>query len=218
MKHILITIMLIQGCIGCAQDSLINYDNALLKIEKQRVLINAKKGAALRANHSSQALYKTLTKEVFPAWYGTEWDYNGISNKPGKGQIACGYFVSTTLKHVGFNLNRYKTAQQAASVIIHEICGKKSVKKYRKSDVMIQYLEKQKDGIYVLGLDYHVGFLVVEKGKVYFVHSDYFNGKVVRELATESTAFSSSTYFVIGNITYNNSLMSNWLKNTRIYG
>ena len=49
----------------------------------------------------SESFYYVMTDSVFPHWMGTKWDFNGVSNVPGKGMIACGYFVSTTLKHVG---------------------------------------------------------------------------------------------------------------------
>jgi hypothetical protein len=46
------------------------------------------------------------------------WDYNGYTNTPKNGVIACGYFVSTTLKHFGFNLNRYDVAKKYSSSIV----------------------------------------------------------------------------------------------------
>ena len=73
----------------------------------------------------SESFYYVMTDSVFPDWMGTKWDFNGVSNVPGKGMIACGYFVSTTLKHIGFNLNRYKLAQQAAYTVIDVLCGEK---------------------------------------------------------------------------------------------
>ncbi len=49
---------------------------------------------------------------IFPHWIGTKWDYNGYTNEPGEDKlIACGYFVSTSLKHMGFNWNRFDLAK-----------------------------------------------------------------------------------------------------------
>jgi hypothetical protein len=42
-------------------------------------------------------IHHSLSKTIFPHWYGTVWDYNGYTNTPKNGVIACGYFVSTTL-------------------------------------------------------------------------------------------------------------------------
>jgi hypothetical protein len=69
-------------------------------------------------------LMKTLKQQIFPSWYGTSWDFNGYTEKPLNGKIACGYFVTTTLKHIGFNLNRYKIAQQDAYTIMKVISEK----------------------------------------------------------------------------------------------
>jgi len=54
------------------------------------------KSAALRA--ARDALVRAVDAEIFPFWYGTEWDFNGTTQQPGTGRIACGYFVSTVLQ------------------------------------------------------------------------------------------------------------------------
>jgi hypothetical protein len=224
MKQLLI-ILLLQGSLAIAQtdvknksNTVVRYNRIIHQIKQRRELIKSKKSAVVRVQQASQLLYKNLSDSVFPAWYGTKWDFNGITNVPKEGLIACGYFVSTTLKHVGFNLNRYKMAQQAASVIINKTCGKSYVKTYRNSDTLIKRLSKKPDGLYVLGLDYHVGFLLVEKGNVFFVHADFINGKVVREPASTSEAFNSSGLYVLGQLTRNPPLMKKWLKGVRVYG
>ncbi len=53
-------------------------------------------------------LEETLVEDIFNYWYGTPWDFNGTTNIPNQGSIACGYFVTTTLKHLGFNIPRFK--------------------------------------------------------------------------------------------------------------
>jgi len=166
---------------------------------------------------SSKLLVHMLCDSIFPAWYGTPWDFNGISNVPGEGNIACGYFVSTTLKHAGFNLNRYKLAQQASSVIVAAICGKSKTTRYNSVASILGHLKKQPDGLYVVGLDYHVGFLAVKSGAVDFVHSDYFSNQVKRERAKDAAAFSGSQLFVLGEISDNDALMKNWLQGGRVY-
>ena len=83
---------------------------------------------------SKTYLHRTLSQQIFPYWYGTRWNYHGTTNVPRKGKIACGYFVTTTLKHAGFKLNRYKFAQQAASVIIKRLCQPGSIKTIGQND------------------------------------------------------------------------------------
>ncbi len=48
---------------------------------------------------ASHYLYSKLLNDIVPHWYGTPWDFNGHTNIPNQGEIACGYFVSTTLRH-----------------------------------------------------------------------------------------------------------------------
>ena len=49
-----------------------------------------------------------LLNAIIPHWYGTPWDFNGHTSIPNQGEIACGYFVSTTLRDIGLKLNRFK--------------------------------------------------------------------------------------------------------------
>tara|TARA_B100000963_G_C22550828_1_gene636693 strand:+ start:442 stop:1041 length:600 start_codon:yes stop_codon:yes gene_type:complete len=165
----------------------------------------------------SESFYYIMTDSIFPDWMGTKWDYNGVSNVPGKGSIACGYFVSTTLKHIGFNLNRYELAQQAAYTVIDILCGDKKMKSVLEADIIHKIKIKGNKRLYVVGLDYHVGFLAVENDLVYFIHSDYLSGKVVCEKASESISFSSTNGYVYGELTNNNSLFTKWKNGTKIY-
>ena len=43
----------------------------------------------------SQEFLRNITQEVFSYWYKTQWDFNGITQTPQQGKIACGYFVTT---------------------------------------------------------------------------------------------------------------------------
>ncbi|MFT7592013.1 MAG: hypothetical protein ACI9UJ_001942, partial [bacterium] len=95
-----------------------NYTLALGSIERERKRFN---GWPIRSVDSTAGesltsegdfIERALVNSVFHFWYGTSWDFNGYTKTPNKGTVACGYFVSTTLKHIGFNVNRYKLAQQ----------------------------------------------------------------------------------------------------------
>jgi len=203
--------------IVCCNAQKVDYNSVCENLSAERNRINNYSDEATKYSTSANLLYTSLTDSIFPSWYGTAWDFNGISNTPGKGEIACGYFVSTTLKHAGFNLNRYKLAQQGATTIIKAIAGKESIQTYTNPETLINTLKTKPDGLYALGLDYHVGFLAVYNHEVYFVHSDYINNKVVREKALESDAFFSSNLYVLGNLTGNKTFINNWLNNTKVY-
>ena len=58
-------------------------------------------------------LTRSIYNDLLPAWYGTPWDFNGTSEVPQQGKIACGYFVSTILRDAGWKVERVRLAQQA---------------------------------------------------------------------------------------------------------
>jgi hypothetical protein len=178
--------------------------------------------AATRTEDSTIAtaksfLYRQLTQHIWPAWYGTDWDFNGISNTPGEGHIACGYFVSTTLKHAGFRLNRYRLAQQAAS----DICKALAPDMYRFSSLedLEKHLQAQSgEQLYVLGLDYHVGF-IQQKDSIYsFTHSSYYDPvQVTNEKFNASAALEYSSVYVLASLFEKDDLVKKWLSGSQVY-
>jgi hypothetical protein len=159
----------------------------------------------------------TLDSTVFPAWEGTPWDFYGQSWEPRQGSIACGYFVTTALHHSGLRLPRTLLAKQAATVIIRNLTTEAHMHRYRgmsQAD-FVQEMRQLGPGLYVLGLDYHVGFLRVrEGGAVQMVHSSYTGaGGVVREAADSSTALESQAR-VVGKISDDPTLLRAWLLGT----
>ncbi len=159
-------------------------------------------------------LEKELTQTVFPAWYGTPWDFNGTSNKPGEGKIACGYFVSTTLKHIGYQVNRYQLAQQPSQRIITTFVKRSDIdiSSRRSLEHVKKKLMKTGDGIYIVGLDTHVGFIVVNDGTITFIHSSYYkpNRQVVAEPYDSKNPLSDSKYRVIGKL-FHDEMLIKWL-------
>ena len=117
----------------------------------QSKILKSKNTLRKSSNDSSMSsnLYTVMTDSVFPYWMGTKWDFNGISNVPGQGMIACGYFVSTTLKHVGFNLNRYKLAQQAASKVIHVLCDTNKLYSYSTESTINKFKTQENKKLYI---------------------------------------------------------------------
>ncbi|MCF8275235.1 MAG: hypothetical protein K9J17_00755 [Flavobacteriales bacterium] len=167
---------------------------------------------------AQQFLFTTMTSKVFPCWYGTRWDYNGTTEEPRKGSIACGYFVTTTLRDLGFDIPRVRWAQLASESMIREMTGSEYIKRYRFAD--ISHIESEirawDDGLYVVGMDSHVGFIVNSNGKCAFVHSDYFNplSGVISEALDSDNPLKTSKYRVIGKI-LTKEMTRKWLENER---
>ena len=160
-------------------------------------------------------LYQYLTDSIFPYWYGTPWDFNGTSQKPLQGQIACGYFVTTTLSHLEFYLPRVKMAQQAASKIIRSLCS--DIKTFNKINLLKKHIDKHKQGIFIVGLDTHVGFLWQSPEGLYFVHSSYSGNKQVsKEKWNISTVLNKSKLFVVGNLLDNSRIIKTWIMGENI--
>lgn len=164
-----------------------------------------------------ETITQELVENIFPAWYGTPWEFHGHTNTPDTGSVACGYFVSTTLKHLGFNLNRYKLAQQASSI------GTKSLDPSMKSlwnisvDELVEHFKTKPAGLWTVGLSYHVGFLYWDCEELFFIHSNYLDPvAVVREKATESDALAQSNVFCLGAITHNDWLMKKYISGSKI--
>jgi hypothetical protein len=141
------------------------------------------------------AVLTAITQDLIPHWTGTTWDYYGTTQVPGEGEIACGYFVSTILRDAGFRVERVKLAQQAAEHIELTFVPKKELRKFRDGkkmavDRVIDDAARE-EGLYLVGLDNHVGFLWNDGSTVQMCHSSYLAGGVVCEDARTSPAMPS---------------------------
>lgn len=161
-----------------------------------------------------------LVDHIFPYWYGTPWDFEGHTNEPNQGEIACGYFVTTTLKHMGFNLNRYRLAQQYSLNEVKILSCGEEILDFNTSEIDEVVNDMKNDleeGIYVIGLSSHVGFMLKRDGELFFIHSNYYDPvAVVIEDASTSEALLSSSLFYLTAISGNSSLMKKWLSSEEI--
>ncbi len=187
---------------------LANYEDLKIQVRQERKNLQPK-----TLTHAQDYLFDILTDSIFPYWNQTTWDFNGITETPRKGDIACGYFVTTTLRDVGISVQRYKLAQQAATNIVKKLCEPTSFKRFNALEKLQNHLQKQEGNhIFVIGLDYHVGFVVKENNNLFFVHSNYINrAGVIKEPLHTSQAIDASNAYVIGNLLTNKSLIQKWL-------
>jgi len=214
MKAYIIFLLLFTSCFLSSASS---YQNLLMDIQKEVECYRleyenfSNKDSVLKV--AGEYLGNQMCDSVFAYWEGTPWDFNGYTNTPKKGVIACGYFVSTTLKHAGLNLNRYRMAQQSSLSEVKTIDEKYH---YYTGDLggFTNYVkENLKDGLYILGLSNHVGYLQVKGGGLYFLHSNYYDPSfgVTKEISDESLALGGSYDFVVGAISNNKELIKKWL-------
>ncbi len=169
--------------------------------------------------NDARILLEHYLPEFMRCWLGTPWDFNGTAKAPGAGKIACGYFVATLLKDAGFQVDRYQLAQQPSSNILHTFLPKASCslttgEDYQAFCSRVGLLEP---GVYLVGLDTHVAFIVVGRGDFRFVHSS--GSKpwcVVDEDAARAVVLQKSSWRMLGNLTADPTVLSRWLQGDKI--
>lgn len=185
------------------------YLSAVNQTEKDKIIEEA-------GNYISE----TLVNKIFPFWYGMPWDMAGYSEIPNDGEVGCSYFVSNTMKHCGFKVNRYRLAQQNTKNIALSVQTNDSILILdSNSDINTiknYFLENKKEGLYYVGLDSHVGYLLYKMGEVFFIQSNYAEPvEVLIEYSEKSDVFLSNKYY-ISDIQHNNPLIIKWLLNKEI--
>ena len=196
----------------------LHYKNTLLEIEKKRLeLFREYEAVSTEAkkiviDKAKTYIFKSLTEDVFPSWYDTPWGFYGTSRIPGEGEIACGYFVVTTLLDAGFKLNYSEMADQPSTNIIKNLSTSSNIKSYRNKD--IEFIKKEisewGEGLYMVGLDFHVGFIVYNKDEMRFVHSSYYYQKVISENIDTNIDLIYSSYRIIGKL-LDDKMMKKWV-------
>jgi len=188
-----------------------------LKLEIGRLKSSLNRQSLLEDSISSLFTH-LLADKIIPHWLGTPWSFEGHTSIPGEGEIACGYFVSTTLKDVGFNLNRYTFAQHLP---IHEAktlaLGKPllEINSNSTNERIAILSDTLKEGIYFIGFDQsHVGYIQKKGGELFVIHSNYIGAEgVVIEKIEDSQVFSYYTRIYIVDISRNRPLLKKWLSN-----
>lgn len=178
----------------------ISYDSLKHRIQLER---NDLKRMEINTKGIAKEISMKNLLALFPYWYGTKWNFYGTSEVPQQGSIACGYFVTTLLRDAGLNINRVKLAQQASSVIIQTVCDKENIKTFSdvKNEDFFKYIKQQGKSMYVVGLDFHTGFIYFDGEEIYFIQSKYYDEvAVVKEVATESKVLLKSKFKMLGRI------------------
>ena len=222
-----LTLILILSISGNVFGQQKNYKGLLNEIEQKRIKLykqyisaGSSKRDSLRT-FAKNYVFGKLVKEVFPAWYGTQWDFYGITATPKKGKIACGYFVTTTLMQVGFDIPRYKWAQLSAEGIIKQFTKESDIKRMRNAPVKAvdTYIKKGGDGLYVVGLDCHVGFVCNSNDSITFVHSSYYEPEigVMSQKLDSQNPLKDSKYRVFGKI-MDDTMIEAWILGKKFQG
>lgn len=154
-----------------------------------------------------------ISDSLFQFWQNTPWEFYGKSEVPRCGSIACGYFVTTLLRDMDFNIPRITWAEVASETFIIAFCGSR-FKRYPGGSAYLiqkQYL-KSKTNIFLAGLDNHVGILIRQDTSFYFMHSGfvYDGNRVVKEASAQSQ-FAWSNYRAVGELFHDEMIVA-WLQ------
>jgi hypothetical protein len=197
-----------------AISSNLNYDSC-----KKEVFDAKHKNKAAWGKLSKQQKEKIFTNAavttIIPSWIGTAWDFNGTSQTPQRGAIACGYFVTTVLRDAGLNIARIKLAQCASEQLITSLVQSKYIHRFSNVTIndFIQAIEQQGYGLYIVGLDNHVGFIYNDGKDTYFIHSTFVGTRNVQmEKAAASWVLRQSKYKVLGKISADEKVLDKWMR------
>ncbi len=173
----------------------------------------------LAVEYDARVLLEMMLPEMMRCWLGTPWDFDGTAEEPGEGKVACGYFVSTVIRDGGFKVNRYKLAQQPSENILRTFLPSRSCRLEVGKDFELyaDAVEDMEHGVYLIGLDTHVGFIVNDGNGLRFIHSSGSDPWcVVEEQRAEAEVLRKSRWRMIGCLTGEADVMATWLKGERV--
>lgn len=156
---------------------------------------------------------------LFASWIGSRWGLGTPqSTVPHRGKTNCGLFVAVVLRDAGFRLPIWKLNRQAAYHAIKSLAPRRAIRFLHRTSMrtFVRRVRAMGPGLYVIGLDFHIGFLrVKDSGAVRFVHGSYITHRVMDEPARTATPIVTSRYRMVGKILQPNMLRA-WLARRRI--
>jgi hypothetical protein len=194
------------------------YSTHLELLAQKRIAIAASYSEASSPEKKAEVLElardeveRAMIEEIFPAWYGTSWAFYGTTETPGEGTIACGYFVSTTLRDAGFKVERVNMAKQASEYIILSLAAPETLRRFRHKTTVEVLDVLTNDGVYLIGLDYHVGYLVRDGQSMQMCHSSYVNPSVGVQCEDAYEALAMESKYRVTAPLFQDGMMQDWL-------
>ena len=167
----------------------------------------------------ARVILELVMPEMMRCWLGTPYDFNGTAEKPGSGKVACGYFVSTVIRDAGFRVDRYKLAQQPSENILRTFMKSDGclLKVGQDFESYAEWVEGMEPGVYLMGLDSHVGFIVNGAEGTRFYHSSGWQKRgVVNEAGNKAGALRHSNWRMIGGLTADPEVIRTWLGGEKV--
>lgn len=206
------------------------YEAALAEIEATRLALAGRLDhaqddagrAAVRVAARAAAL-TAMREVVLPAWLGMPWGLGPTSTPLRPHQagtvIACGYFVSSTLENLGLRLDtRFRFAQAPALHAQRSLAPAPDdlhVFFSIPGEELAQKIAALGEGLYIIGLNNHIGYVDVRDEQVRIIHASYTDRQVVIDepLATaEVIANSRKAGYFVTPVLQDDRLIERWLR------
>lgn len=220
MRALAVVLLLACSTADADRDRTAEYAKAKEKAAKARAAWAEKlEAVGARDEDAVAATVMTHVRELADLWMGTTWALGAPqASEPGPdARINCGTFVGTVLRDAGFNVKVTKLQRQPSQDIIRSFVGKDRTRRFSNTP-MKKFLAEVRDmgpGLFIIGLDFHVGFLIQTDDDLRFVHASYVTRTVVDEPAAEASPIVDSKYRVVGKILSRENL-DDWLKGREI--
>jgi hypothetical protein len=197
------------------------YDDLKQQIARDRREVRLRQAGSQRPGSQLARLEKILLCRIdrfFTAWLGSRWGL-GLpqSTRPGQGKVNCGVFVGVIMRDAGFNLPIWKFNRQDTYHAIRSLAPRRTIRYFHKVPMtdFLAAVRKMGSGLFVIGLDFHIGFLRQDERGLRFVHASYVTRTVVDEAAAQAIPIVTSKYRMVGKILQPNMLRA-WLSGKRI--
>jgi hypothetical protein len=196
------------------------YEALSLDLESHRERLARRYESAANPAERAQVLadVRRLLEGALPGmmrcWLGTPWDFNGTAHEPGGGKVACGYFVSSVMQDAGFVVEWAPLAQQPSQNILRTFlpAEEMTIRVGLDYEEFLDEIRSVGPGVYIVGLDSHVAFLVVTHEDIRFIHSSGASPWCVVDESVEAAhTLRRSRYRVSGNLTAHPEFLANWL-------
>lgn len=179
----------------------LNFDSLVLSIRKKRLDYKLRPKTPNLSDSINSFWVHQISNNLFSCWKGTSWDFNGHTERPTVGTIACGYFVTTVLRNMDLKIDRIKLATCPSLKMMQNLVGMKKTMNLSSLSLIAlsERIKKMGIGVYIIGLDFHTGFIVNDGKEIWFVHSNYINrsGVTKESILTSRALNASKTRWII---------------------
>jgi hypothetical protein len=150
-------------------------------------------------------------------WLGTRWGLGQPqAMSPGRdGKINCGTFVGRVLHDAGFVVDVPHLQRQPSQLIIRSFTASSRRWSRAPMERFLADVRSMGPGLFIIGLDFHVGLLVQTDDDLRFVHASYETRTVVDEPARAARPIIDSGYRVVGKLLGPDNVRD-WLAGRRI--